>query len=483
MKVTVHIGLPKTGTSAIQSFLGANVTWLREQGIEVPLTGFHSAYGHSFLFTQADLSKPARDVMRFLGVTSQLPAGQHGNLPELKQEIAALRDRGVAHALLSWEGLSLVDSAAIGKLCACFEGCDLEILCYVREQSALRTSQLLHSVTEGMIPARGLLDGGDQLQIGEQAYLDYNQLLDTWAGAAGNSGRIRTRMFDREMLAQGDVVEDFVEALEIQAQPYRATSSREVNTSLDAASTALVALGEEIGVGKRQRQRLVSALLEARSKKTGRRSTGLFPTSQLENLSAQYLAANEALLENYPPENCSRERFEELMIRPARDADTTAPTVELCRAAVAAIHDRELITWHGQLLISHKLNIVTRYIDDGWRGSEATGIWSIGDRSRIAFRLPRLNLQDGPLVCQLNIQAAYFGDNIATRVVGMGIDERIDLRNGVIRVPVTSEVLEEGIFLELIHEHPTSPVELGSGPSADKLALQLRVLFYRLTRA
>ena len=67
-----------------------------------------------------------------------------------------------------------------------------------------------------------------------------------------------------------------------------------------------------------------------------------------------------------------------------------------------------------------------------------------------------------------------------TRLCGHGLDQRIDLSHGAIDLPLSEDMLRQGVQLELIHDHPVSPQELGSGQSEDRLAYMLQVLYYEL---
>ncbi|MEM1152888.1 MAG: hypothetical protein AAGI44_02030, partial [Pseudomonadota bacterium] len=54
MRVYIHIGYPKTGSSAIQSHIFTNRAWFETQGVYIPRTGYASGMGHSKLIN-ADL--------------------------------------------------------------------------------------------------------------------------------------------------------------------------------------------------------------------------------------------------------------------------------------------------------------------------------------------------------------------------------------------------------------------------------------------
>jgi hypothetical protein len=473
VKVTIHIGMPKTGTSAIQSFLGVNRDWIESQDIVIPGAGFNPALGHCFLFSRSDFKDP--------GAAAAQLVGEIGRLRELKDEISLLKGRDARHALLTWEGFSHFDRSAIETLYDALEGCELEILCYIREQSRLLTSQILQSVKSEIVTARDLMSDTDRLMARWQAHADYHQMLGNWHSAGSGNHRVRTRVFDRSLLAGGDIVDDFIAALGLERPADMELHGEDVNTSLDEASTAIVALFEEVGINHRHRYQLIHALLNADKTAKPKPETGLFTSEQLAGISEMYRESNLALLEDYPPENCTAEYFGELMLHPpASTTQVTGPTIELCRAAIAAIRGRAPKTWHGELLQSHRLGDITHSVGEGWRSSEDDGIWSVGDRSTIAFRLPHVPLGSGPASCLVQTNARYFGDNQSTVIKGMGVEERVDMREGEICIPLTEEALDNGISLDLIHDHPVSPVELGTGPSEDKLALKLRKLSYRL---
>ena len=53
MKLWLHIGTDKAGSTALQTHLASNRDWLQRQGVYLPLTGLGPDNGHAALFSAA----------------------------------------------------------------------------------------------------------------------------------------------------------------------------------------------------------------------------------------------------------------------------------------------------------------------------------------------------------------------------------------------------------------------------------------------
>ncbi|MFN5996612.1 MAG: hypothetical protein ACK47C_02795 [Paracoccaceae bacterium] len=123
MRLTLHVGLPKTATTTIQHVLEAVKPQLAERGIVYP-----------------------GSTAEHLGLVRQV---QSGRVEDAARTIDAMaeeaRDAGAEHLLLSCEHMSLMPERAVANLKALFEARlpglrELRVLAYVREPIGFATS-------------------------------------------------------------------------------------------------------------------------------------------------------------------------------------------------------------------------------------------------------------------------------------------------------------------------------------------------------
>lgn len=178
-KLKLHIGRPKTGSSALQYFLWNNRETLREHGILYPQSVMHHRASHKLA----------------LAFQPDLPGHQLVAEQSIKQIYEMLSDEaehtGSETIVASSENLYLVDPRQVA---ACMPAdMDVEILCYVRRQDHVLASSFVQEVKTG--------DTGFDTPVREYAFheerlhwLDYERVLDEWADAFG-SGRVKALVY------------------------------------------------------------------------------------------------------------------------------------------------------------------------------------------------------------------------------------------------------------------------------------------------
>jgi hypothetical protein len=129
-----------------------------------------------------------------------------------------------------------------------------------------------------------------------------------------------------------------------------------------------------------------------------------------------------------------------------------------------------------------------RFLGDGWSGLESTGVWTIGLRARISFRLPADAGTDLELV--LGSYAYVAPGHPVVEVVFTARNERLGarlrrhgVRNRVVSIPLTGAVVDtQGrVVVDIEIDHPVSPNELGTGSDTRLLGLHLKWLMVRRT--
>ena len=133
MNLFVHIGFPKTGSSAIQAHLHLNRDWLLEQGMLFPETGHSPGYGHVLLFEDKTFSL----------------------FDELHSELACHQANGIRSAVLSWEGIAQLGPVKLERIAQCLEGHELKVVGYIREQSEVIQSGYFQAAKQRSQKLRG----------------------------------------------------------------------------------------------------------------------------------------------------------------------------------------------------------------------------------------------------------------------------------------------------------------------------------------
>jgi hypothetical protein len=209
-KILLHIGRHKTGTTAIQQFLGDNRGALLRAGYFVPLAGRVNAGHHGFAqpFVKGRLQETLRN-------------GQLGELPAFRQLREELTDVPESHTVvISSEALQNCRPEAVRRA---FEGYDARVVVYLRNQlEYLATAyvQRIHATTYA-----GSID--DYYRDVYQGSSNYFAFLKNWTQAFPDAVTVRR-------YASGAAVEDFCEhVLDIDHDDY-ARRSGDSNPSLNA---------------------------------------------------------------------------------------------------------------------------------------------------------------------------------------------------------------------------------------------------------
>jgi len=232
----IHIGLNKTGTTTIQSFMRQNAGQLEGLGYRYPVTGDRGPSAHYHL------ARELRDV-------PEKGAGGE-SWGQLSNWQIQHPDR---HLIVSCEGLFRLQASRITDLAERIAGTEPRIVVYLRRQSALMESWYMQRLKTGRST-----DSFDTFARKNRDTLVYSEMLKGWVEAFGKD-RVIIRIYDRPSLVNGDVIDDFLDCVGLPLQGTRPDYMpvESLNDSPGPRSLALAQLlfGIAPTLGNRKRRR------------------------------------------------------------------------------------------------------------------------------------------------------------------------------------------------------------------------------------
>lgn len=234
MKLTLHVGLPKTATTFVQHTLTANKARLAGAGVVFPGTSLQ----HHDIPKLVELVAAGR--VKYRRPLDQLLAG-------FAEEVAA---SGRDHVLISSEYLIETPPTAVALMDEVlrqhFPGLsEVRVLCYVREPVAYSTSFCQQVVKSAHQRLQEFFD--------QPWPLDLRDCLSRYAGQFGR-GAMQVRSFRKDSLKNGDILDDVLEVLGVGGLELRRERGA-LNTALSAQGVQVADALAEIRPVKDRRRR------------------------------------------------------------------------------------------------------------------------------------------------------------------------------------------------------------------------------------
>ncbi len=210
MKLLLHIGTEKTGSTLLQDWLYANRAALSGQGVYFSERREYRNNTRLVSYFRSSLD----DYTRRHGIQDQAAKERFfaGYEEEIRGEIAAAA-RTHEYMVISSEHFHsrLRNDGEIQRLHNFLSPLfsEIKVLCYFREQSALRVSLYSTALRAG---ETGPLESFHADRHARHPYYDFLGLARRWSGAFGPAA-LDFRLFDREQFAGGDIRRDFLNAL------------------------------------------------------------------------------------------------------------------------------------------------------------------------------------------------------------------------------------------------------------------------------
>jgi len=397
----LHIGLSKTGTSSIQRVLGARREALRAMGVCYPLSPGWANHGllPASMVPVTQLGHFNPSVWDGMAPAARLARFRQDFAAELAQMPA-----GTRILLISAEQISglLNTPALIGQLrdlLAPHVG-RMRVLVYLRRQDAHFASGYTQALRVANIGPPMLPQGGPEVL----RHYDYALLLDNWAQVFGDAA-VEPRIFERESLVRGDVVDDFLAAAGIPLDVPADDPDRQSNLSLSPGGIDLVrAVGEAmratppgLSAASPVWRRFVQAANEALP------GPGWKPSAaEAGSFLARFAAVNEAVRRRWFPD------------RPALFSGAPAPAAAGARPPPPAIHAPAALEAACALILHETQAAAER------EASLHATIGRLHERlgeaepARAAFRAALRAVPDHPVAQQRLAEAALAAGDLAT---------------------------------------------------------------------
>ena len=276
-RLTLHIGAHKTATNTLRRTLEHNEYLLRAKGLGLACLGN---------------TPPVRQFLGFLDPDKIFPQGFTIQNPTAFAKVVA--QPGEDHVFLSSENFSFIfqqtvlDEFALA-LSRHFD--QIDILVYLRRQDRHAVSHHQEGAQADRLPEAVLwghsLNALPEPSDLQRLYLDYDARLRLWENAFG-SHALCVGLFDRAVMAQGDIVADALSRMGI--DPSGLTRIEDQNVSLGRVQASVGHLANDTLADPAVTGSLIAALPYAGAK--------LLPCAQAaRDFLAPYVASNRRLNE------------------------------------------------------------------------------------------------------------------------------------------------------------------------------------------
>ncbi|MFN6998800.1 MAG: hypothetical protein ACK4ST_02040, partial [Elioraea tepidiphila] len=245
-RLFIHIGAPKTGSTAIQHFLADERAALLRHGILYPAAATIGKAHHA--------------------IGAAIFPGRAGRLGGVPRDAALARALADVHAeierhqpttvILSTEYLwGVLSPDRIRRLLAAFPDWRVHVVAYLRRQDLLAQSLYIQAVKAGH--AGGFHEWLEHSQAGSKAPFDFFRVLRSWSGCGAD---VIVRVYETGSITP-DVRVDFLETVGAGTAVAPPAGNRAVNTTPDATTVELLrVVNREIAdpdVANRLRRRIM----------------------------------------------------------------------------------------------------------------------------------------------------------------------------------------------------------------------------------
>ena len=245
MKVIIHIGTHKTGTSTIQHFLGKNRNALKHRGVFVPQSSREDYAMHHDLFAATcipnELELPTFMVDHLCASTFKMKEytteDQDKYWEHYRHEIEANCHRADL-VIFSNEHFVCVSENEIMRLKKLLEPLfdDISIVLYLRRQPEYLISHYSTFSTCG-----STMEFFDYLNLHEEcSFLAYHKIVERWSSILGKD-KLKIRIFDKQEFYDNNLLLDFAHTVGFDMDGLAHVENANVS-QMDAAETEFMRL-------------------------------------------------------------------------------------------------------------------------------------------------------------------------------------------------------------------------------------------------
>lgn len=304
-RLILHIGTPKTGTTALQKFLFDNRSSFADKGVAYPqftpqknlAFGQHrngiflSRYCRARVLRQ-DLSRRLNDCEENLAIlTDTLKENDTVILSDenfflfANESSVELRDPECY-----WRELeAVVNEMGVS---------DVDIIVYLRRQDRFLVSFWKERIKSGMSRS----EFGEAMEAsGIESMLDYASVLDNISSSFGSSAKIIVRSYDKVMASDSDIYHDFLEALGIPWDDKYEVSEQGANRSIsfDVAEAIRTLEYGRHSRGPEERRVRVKLALALSRRFPDPKGVTVYRPGEAESLMEKYREGNRRIEERY----------------------------------------------------------------------------------------------------------------------------------------------------------------------------------------
>ena len=436
MKLYIHIGSDKCGSTAIQTSLYMNRDALAAQSVYIPENGFSRYEGHDKCFTD------------WSGQTFYF----------LIDELKSIKNK-YATAIISWEGIHFIPKSRLYRRFSLLRDFDAVALYYVRDQAEIIQTGILQQWKTDNCPVPFIKQ--------TPANRDYFNTAELWSAFLGQPSEVA--LFQRNLFEDGDVVTDFYTRVGVRNISQLRKTGKDMNDSLAFESALLLSyLDRLFPIDQPKRTFLVDALLSVQ--KEFSLSKYFLSEEDVDAIRQHYKESNHALEKKYQlssvnTKNACWNNAEGLM---------TLHSELLLRTL--ALYD--IPVFNGGNVAGHALN---NFFKSGWWPTEVHGAWAYGGRSVIKFRIMRsvVHNVNKPLTdVTITIKGRYFQhvEKISGLSVNGSAPKKVDLSNYSFTLPI-EEIPKHGIIEFVINHFQTaSPYDLNLSNDERQLSLSIEAI-------
>jgi hypothetical protein len=247
MKIIIHIGWHKTGTTAVQAFLKKNNEKLiHENKLYYATEGLVNFAHHHIAWALKGINKPPLAKLNSTNVSILI-----------KQAIESAKKLGCQNLIFSSEEFCTFSEKEIVRLKEIldYDNNKTIIVAYVRRQDLLIESSYN---TEVKWWGSRMTDGFPQYVKNKTPFIKYDLALDSWANVFGLEN-IKVRLYDSAVMPRNDIRLDFCLVTGIDSGNLIFGNKR-INRSLGPKSIAFLRILNRLNIPKVLHEKIVSIL-------------------------------------------------------------------------------------------------------------------------------------------------------------------------------------------------------------------------------